>query len=274
MSPKGVDLTGQRFERLVVLAAAPSRMKPNGKYQRYWRCRCDCGAEIEVPTGNLQYGNTKSCGCLRKEQAPNRKGLTGQTFGSLTALRPAPSRKQYGTTVGYWRCRCICGTELEVQTGNLLSGNSKSCGCGDLERKLGNTYAQSHGHCTGDYRSPTWISWWSMRRRCRERAGYADRGITVDPRWEDFEAFLADMGERPKGHTLDRIDNDGPYSPSNCRWATGKTQGNNRRNNRFITYQGRTQTIAEWAREVGLSRNMLYNRIVLYNWPVDRAMKP
>ncbi|WP_280186032.1 MULTISPECIES: hypothetical protein [Nocardia] len=112
-----------------------------------------------------------------------------------------------------------------------------------------------------------------MRRRVLDnRPRYGGRGITIDPRWDSFENFLADMGERPAGTTLDRIDNDGPYSPDNCRWASNLTQGNNRANNRHITYRGRTQTIAEWAREVGLPRGVVYNRIMLLKWPVDRAL--
>lgn len=273
MSRKGADLIGQRFERLTVIAAAASRRRPDGQLQRYWLCQCDCGNEVAVTTANLQYGNTKSCGCARKGNAPNRKDLTGHVYGSITVIDKAPSRKSARTTTGYWRCRCSCGTELEIPTGNLLSGNTTTCGCGrsDPVRRAAISLAlTTHGH--SNYNSATYRSWTAMRKRCRERHRYADRGITVDPRWDKFENFLADMGERPEGTTLDRIDNDGPYSPENCRWATGLTQGNNRGNNSYITYNGRTQTYAEWAREIGVSRGALYNRIVLYKWPLDRAM--
>ena len=130
------------------------------------------------------------------------------------------------------------------------------------------TFTKTHG-CTG---TPTWTSWFNMRKRCRERPLYGGRGITVDPRWESFENFLADMGERPEGHTLDRINNDGPYSPDNCRWAPPVVQSNNRGNNRWITYVGRTQIIAQWAREAGLSRGVLHNRITMYGWSMERAL--
>ncbi len=112
-----------------------------------------------------------------------------------------------------------------------------------------------------------------MRERCGKKHGYADRSIAIDPRWHRFENFLADMGERPPGMTLDRIDNDGPYAPHNCRWADPKQQGNNRRNNRWVTYDGRTQTIAQWAREIGISKGALYNRIIIFGWPLDKAMQ-
>lgn len=271
MGKQGTDLAGQSFGRLRVISTAPSRLKPNGKSQRYWLCQCECGAELEVTTGNLQYGNTKSCGCLRREAAHNRKDLTGKQFGKLAVAEPAESRAKYGTTVGYWLCHCQCGNSVEVSAASLVSGNTTTCGCGHGTRIAGNRYRKTHGY-TG---SPTYVSWCGMKRRCADAANrprYAGRGITYAARWESFENFLADMGERPEGHTLDRIDNDGPYSPENCRWATGKTQGNNRGNNRWVTYKGRTQTVAEWAREIGVSTGALFNRLYIYEWSIERAM--
>ncbi len=266
MGIKGVDLTGQRFSRLSVTAAAPSRIKPNGKIQRYWSCLCDCGLTIEVTTGNLQRGNTKSCGCLRRETTHNRIDLTGESFGSLTVIGRTDSRREHGSVFGYWLCRCVCGETSEFTTSNLRSGARTTCGCRTNRPRSGPT---THGK-TG---SPTYLSWQSMHRRVADkRPRYGGRGITIDPRWNKFEHFLADMGERPDGTTLDRIDNDGPYSADNCRWATGITQGNNRGNNRWVTHLGRTQTIAQWAREAGLNDNVLYNRIVIYKWPIGRAL--
>lgn len=269
------DLVGKQFGRLTVIAKAPSRTKQNGQRQSFWLCRCECGQEKEFPNSNLQSGNTRSCGCLRRRPAHNRLDLTGQTFGKITVLHEAERQLISGIRFTRWHCRCECGTETDVLTSNLTSGTTKTCGCSRLDPERIRAVAEAntkHGHTPTT--SPTYRSWMSMRRRCVSRTGYVDRGITVDPRWDSFVNFLADMGERPDDHTLDRIDNDGPYSPSNCRWATGKTQGNNRRNNRSVTYQGHTQTIAEWAREVGIKHNTLYNRIVLYNWPLVRAMKP
>jgi hypothetical protein len=128
-----------------------------------------------------------------------------------------------------------------------------------------------HGH--NMLNSPTYVSWQSMLRRVKGKRRYADRGVTVDPRWQSFENFLADMGERPEGTTIDRINNNGPYEPGNCRWASKDVQDNNRSTSRHVTYDGRTQTIAQWAREVGLSRGVLYNRIVLYGWDMKTALE-
>lgn len=102
---------------------------------------------------------------------------------------------------------------------------------------------------------------------------YAERGIVVCERWRSFENFLADMGERPAGTTLDRWpDNDGNYEPGNCRWATAKQQTNNRRSNRWLTFNGRTMTLTGWAREVGIDVMTLKQRL-RHHWPIERALQ-
>lgn len=207
--------------------------------------------------------------------AHNRIDLTGQTFGFLTVLNRAESRYESGSKRGYWKCQCKCGTIKELPTSNLTSGNTNSCGCykHTEQFKKNNSAAHiRHGH--NNYNSPTYRTWQGMRQRCRSRQGYADRGITVDPRWDDFNAFLADMGERPEGCTLDRIDNDGPYCASNCRWASPKVQGNNRSDNRMLTHDGRTQTVTQWAREFGVNQRAFYNRIFILGWDIERAKQP
>jgi hypothetical protein len=202
--------------------------------------------------------------------AHNRRDLTGQLFGRLAVVSQALSRQQCGTTVGYWLCRCDCGAEAEVQTSNLLSGNTQSCGCRNRDRRNGNQYRFKHGHTMRN--SPTYRSWQGMRRRCcPSRSRYGARGIVMDPRWDSFQAFLADMGERPEGTTLDRIDNDGPYSPENCRWATPTIQGNNRGNTIWIAHNGRNQPLAVWAREYGLKHRVLYMRLK-YGWDMEAAL--
>lgn len=102
---------------------------------------------------------------------------------------------------------------------------------------------------------------------------YGGRGVKVCKRWEKFEAFLADMGERPEGLSLERIDNDGNYEPSNCRWATRKEQGNNSRKNRHLTWKGETKTLSEWARLTGIASPTIRCRIDRYGWTVARALK-
>ena len=116
-----------------------------------------------------------------------------------------------------------------------------------------------------------------MKKRCKNPsseffANYGGRGITVDPRWEDFQNFYTDMGPKPgEGYSLDRIDNNGPYSKENCRWATAEQQANNKTNSRLFTYNGITQTLPQWARAIGKEFKLLRGRIDR-NWPIELAL--
>lgn len=115
-------------------------------------------------------------------------------------------------------------------------------------------------------RTPTVVSWSGMKQRCKNPKDpsskrYGGRGISFDPRWEVFENFLSDMGERPKGTTLDRIDNDKDYSKENCRWATSTQQMNNTSKNVFMTYGDSTMTISQWSRKVNIPTNVIQWRI-------------
>lgn len=155
-----------------------------------------------------------------------RTDLRRRRFTRLKVLASAGS-----TWDGHaqWSCVCDCGNEITVRSKNLLSGNTKSCGCLKLE---GNNFR--HGHALTYSASPTYRSWQKMRSRCNNPRNnrweeYGGRGISVCRRWDVFENFLADMGERPEGTTLDRINVDGDYKPGNCRWATPKEQRENRR---------------------------------------------
>ncbi len=123
---------------------------------------------------------------------------------------------------------------------------------------------------------PLYKTWESMRLRCSNPKAtgyhhYGGRGITICDEWSDFWAFVADMGDRPKGHTLDRIDHEGPYSPENCRWATAKQQQRNRRNNHLIAFNGKALCVSAWAEELGLNKVTLLARL-RRGWPVERAL--
>lgn len=191
-------------------------------------------------------------------------------FGRLTVIGAAP--KRVSTRHSFWKCRCDCGNEIVVDAQNLKNMHTKSCGC--LRRDVGKRINLKHGktHTT------EFNIWVSMRQRCqnsksRAYADYGGRGIYVDARWSKFEQFLADMGPRPgPKFTLDRIDNSGPYSPENCRWAEWDVQANNTRKNTLFEFQGRSLTLSQWARETGIRRNTLWARIYEYGWDVEKAL--
>jgi hypothetical protein len=124
--------------------------------------------------------------------------------------------------------------------------------------------------------SPTYLAWSDMKRRCLNPdapnyPSYGGRGITICERWLKFENFLADIGEKPPSTSLERIDNNGPYSPENCCWANRKAQDNNKRTNRLITFNGETRTIKQWADYLGLKYSTLIYRLK-YNWPLEKAL--
>jgi hypothetical protein len=136
---------------------------------------------------------------------------------------------------------------------------------------------RTHGHSPAHARSGTYNAWRNMRQRCRnpehpQYPNYGARGITVCDRWSSFETFLADMGERPQGLTLERINNDGNYAPDNCVWDTNGVQQRNKRTTHLLTFDGRTLCLKDWAREAGINYSTLRKRITRSGWSVERAL--
>jgi len=190
---------------------------------------------------------------------PKSKVRPGARFGKLTVLHKGTKRKGHW----YWVVACGCGNHKEVSATNLLNRSTQSCGC---LPNLGNTRHGYHG-------TKTYRAWQGMHQRCAGNdPNYGGRGIRVCRRWNSFGNFLADMGDASAGMSIDRIDTNGHYSPSNCRWATSKVQNNNRRNTIYLTVKGRTMEMSKWCEEMKISRSLLWQRLYRLGWPVEKAV--
>ena len=181
----------------------------------------------------------------------------GQRFGRLTVISRAENSNAGSAR---WNCVCDCGGETIAAGQDLRSGNTNSCGC--LVKEINRNAHLIHGM----NKTPTHKSWAGMRDRCINHNNhaykdYGGRGITICEQWESFETFYEDMGERPKGTSIDRRDNDKGYSPENCKWATQKEQNRNTRRNKMIKYQGKTQCIGTWAEELDINYKALWSRL-------------
>lgn len=205
------------------------------------------------------------------------KNLTGQRFGRITVIERANDYiSPKGCHRPMWLCRCDCGNEVVIDPSKLKSEHTQSCGC--LKNEKARERLKKHGMS----HTKTHQEWIGIRQRClnpncKDYKDYGARGITMCDRWRDsFEAFYEDVSKlkhfEEKEYTLNRIDNDGNYEPNNVEWASAITQQNNKRSNRLITYEGKTQTVAQWAREMNMSYSKLINRIYL-GWSIEKALK-
>ena len=192
--------------------------------------------------------------------------MIGHVSGYLTVIERADN---IGTRA-MWLCRCKCGNLTTVRGSHLRACGVKSCGCLVIEKLV----AQTITH--GKSRAPIYKIWRDMRDRCTVTTHhayrlYGARGIRVCDRWQLFENFLADMGEAPEGLSIDRYpDKDGNYEPGNCRWATDRQQARNRSTSTFLTFDGITLPLPDWADKFSLSQICLTNRIKR-GWSLERA---
>lgn len=284
-----LDLSGQKYGRLTVIKRADDYIRSNGHHAARWLCKCNCGNYITVLGGNLRRASgTKSCGCLQREiNSHLRKqeigtrfiDLSGQKFYRLTVIDRA---KEYVDTSGRHRfkyyCLCDCGQYTYVKPSELKSGKVKSCGC--LHREVAAFCGKENTRHGGSRANVPYEEnrlyniWRGMRQRCENpnKTSYkywGGRGIRVCEEWHDFEPFQKwALSNGYDGNlSIDRIDANGNYEPSNCRWCTKLEQNNNQRSNRFVEVDGVKHTIAEWSRISGIKYATITGRL-------DRGWEP
>lgn len=212
------------------------RINPNGNYEPLncqWR-------EIDRTTTNIN---------LTKNLSRKRATLEGRQFNRLTVT--SFSHLDKGKNA-YWLCKCSCGNSCISLGKNLYNGNTQSCGC--LHKELLIERATTHGGSG----TRTYYIWNNMRERCSNSKNshyhrYGGRGIKVCSRWLDFSNFITDIGKAPEGYSIERINNDGDYEPSNCKWIPRKKQAENKSTNRFIEYEDKRLYLTAWAKELKVS---------------------
>lgn len=203
------------------------------------------------------------------------KDIAGERFGKLVVLSYAGRDKYRAAT---WNCVCDCGNHATVPGRSLRIGKTKSCGCRRFEwgRVLRNLPIK-HGQTLNGRVSKIYRTWSNIIQRCNNPKAtgyehYGGRGITVCERWLNFEDFEADVGNPPgPSYEIDRIDNNGNYSPENCHWATKAQQSRNRRNSVFIEFEGKKMILNDWAVETGINKHTLFKRFKL-GWGAERAL--
>lgn len=238
-----------------------------------------------------RHSNSDCVSCQQQNVTNAEKSglLTAIRVGKLTVL------EKYGIKNNslFWYCQCDCGQITLASTYQLRSGSKKSCGCSRKEFLSISSKKQSADGIGAFIRShgltkhSLYKTWLCMMQRCYHAnnpkfSDYGGRGIYVCERWHNISNFIEDMGDRPKDHTLDRKDNNGPYNPENCRWATLSEQGRNRRENydgferksnkpKYIEYEGLRLTVSQWAKRIGIHRGALSSRIK-NGWPLEKAL--
>lgn len=229
-----VDITGQKFGRLTAIKSVGFNKGGNTN----WLFRCDCGIETEKRLKFVLTGATKSCGCLKKEHT---KDITGQKFGRLTAVKRIRVKGK-----SMWLFNCDCGNQKEALPAPVRNGHTTSCGCRQKECRNHTKHGES--------KTRLFSTWQSMKDRCNNSKSkfyknYGGRGIKICEEWGEFIAFRdwSLLNGYSDNLSIDRINNDGNYEPSNCRFTTHSIQNRNKRNNVYIKINEETKTLTDWA---------------------------
>lgn len=263
------DYIKKKFGHLTVIGEA----RKTNKYSNQFLFLCDCGTPIQEQPARVINGHRSSCGqCkfagLNVHPRFDINDYIGKKCGKLTVVGLA----EKSTEEKLWklRCKCECGKFTNLTPSQFNRCIVKSCGC--LKGKTGSSKDGRSNH-------PLYNIWLQMMYRCYKPSAkyynrYGGRGIIVCDEWHDFWKFVEwsdSIGGRPPGHSIDRIDNDGPYSPQNCRWTIQKEQVRNQSRNIVLEYNGTSKCLAEWAEDLGINWVTLHNRYIR-GWSVERML--
>lgn len=252
------DLTNMRFGNLVVLEQAEDYIRPNGRSSAAWSCLCDCGNIITVRGDALKHGDKQSCGMQNCNCVCTDEVSIGDMFGRLTVIDNHINwnYRKNGDRDKAVLCECNCENKTRkfINISDLKNGRVKSCGCMLEHHNMSQT--------------KIYQQWSGMRRRCQSEThssykNYGARGISVCNEWdESFESFYnwAIQNGFKDGMTIERIDNDGNYSPENCKLIPKSEQSKNRRNCIFLTYDNKTIGLKEWSKISGIKYGTLLKR--------------
>lgn len=266
------NLLGQKFGKLLVTNA----LGLDKHKSRIWECKCDCGNMITATTVSLTHGK-KHCGCV-KYVPKTFVDLTGKIFGRLKVIQYAYREKDKN----FWECECNCGNKIFTTSSCLTKGYTKSCGC--LQRDLARRN-KKHGYA---HKLSLYYIWKSMKERCNNKndksyKNYGDRGIKVCNEWQNnyltFHNWAFESGyveeKLPNGKnklTLDRINVNGDYEPSNCRWITNAEQARNKRNNTKVKYNGTMVNLRDLCDRLNVKYETMYRRIFCSHWDIEKAL--
>lgn len=270
---------GKKYGHLTVIGQSSQIHKYSNKFDFL----CDCGNIISEIPSRVLYGHKKSCGtCNHKNSSCKLEekinSSVGMRFGKLEVLGLA---KIPNDCKNYVKCKCDCGNIVNILPNALFCNERKSCGCTKTNNVMLKT---SQSTSSGDFKDgrtkhPLYGTWRQMIERCenpnqKHYDRYGGRGISVCEEWHDFWKFVDwsdSVGGRPDGYTIDRINNDGDYEPSNCRWADQATQKRNTSNNFIVEYNGVSKPLIDWSIETGINHQTLTNRLKR-GWSVERAL--
>lgn len=255
-----------RFGKLTVIERAPNYISPTGNPSTMWKCQCDCGSVVSVRGSHLNEGKSRSCGC----NGGKLINIIGQRFGKLLVVQKIDNEQKRTK----YRCICDCGNTVVVDGYNLRHGIANPCVCTQKYQSGINNGTYKHGSS----QTRLYGIWQGMLNRCRNPKvnrfdSYGGRGIAVCDEWQEFAAFQS--WSLANGYndslSIDRIDVNGNYCPSNCRWADNQTQANNRTTNHILDFNGESHNIAEWSIITGINKGTIQSRL-RRGWSVAQAL--